>query len=376
MRRVLDHGRWIVVTLLLLGGLVVSSVCSGGADSERTARLGRLQTFVTAMQKKAAQVNRPRPFSDLVPAYDESAELGLAAASAFLGNLRRADELLTEMEEPSAQGLRAALRPSVDPIVQALRRAAGGRGSGRDHGVWSRVLQVAFLEAGDRAAWSEQVELWLVMRSLFERPKYSGFSPVAKFWSDDRVTCLDALALRQLASALAHVDAKTVLAWDPPWVLSNWVQPLLTRQPPTSIRRRLAAWRHGFDTRERELVAADELLAALPELAEGDCDWATREQQWQRFLGAVRSGAGATLPRSLDGLRQQELAFRRDLAQLRLLHLCLAWRLGEPLPAVLDPFTLTPFVVEADGDAATFRSPSTQPDLVRSATRLRATERR
>ncbi|MFN7590266.1 MAG: hypothetical protein ACK5UQ_17435, partial [Planctomycetota bacterium] len=113
MPRVLDHGRWIVVTLLLLGGLVVASVCSGGADSERTARLGRLQTFVTAMQKKAAQVNRPRPFSDLVPAYDESAELGLAAASAFLGNLRRADELLTEMEEPSAQGLRAALRPSV-----------------------------------------------------------------------------------------------------------------------------------------------------------------------------------------------------------------------------------------------------------------------
>lgn len=376
MRRVLDHGRWIVGTLLLLGGLVVASVYGGGADPERVARLGRLQAFVAAAQKKAAERDVPRPFCDLVPAFEEPTELGLTAASVFFGNLRHADELLTEMEEPSAQGLRAALRTSVDPIVQVLRRAAGGRGSGRDHGVWSRVLQVAFLEAGDRAAWSEQVELWLVMRSLLERPKHPGFHPAATFWSDDRVTCLDAVAVRQLASALAHVDAKTVLAWDPPWVLSNWVQQLLTRQPTTSVRRRLAAWRHGFNTRERELVAADELLAALPELAEGDCDWVTREQQWQRFLGAVRSGAGASLPRSLDGLRQHELAFRRDLAQLRLLRLCLAWRLGEPLPAVLDPFTLTPFVVEANGDAATFRSPSTQPGLVRGATRLGARESR
>jgi len=376
MRRVLDHGLLIVATAVLLGGMVVASVCSGGAGPERVARLGRLQTFVAAAQKKAAERDVPRPFCDLVPLYDEPAELGLTAAAAFFGNLRRADEMLAEMEEPSAQRLRAALRPSVDPIVQALRRAAGGRGSGRYHAVWSRVLQVAFLEAGDRAAWSEQVELWLVMRSLLERPKHSGFSPVAKFWSDDRVSCLDALALRQLASALAHVDAKTVLAWHPPWVLSNWVQQLLTRQPPTSIRRRLAVWRHGFDTRERELVAADELLAALPELAEGDCDWATREQQWQRFLGAVRSGAGASLPRSLDGLRQHELASRRDLAQMRLLRLCLAWRLGEPLPAVLDSFTLTPFVVEANGDAATFRSSSTQPGLVRGATRLGARESR
>jgi hypothetical protein len=60
MRRVLDHGRWIVGTLLLLGGLVVSSVCSGGADPERVARLGRLQAFVAAAQKKAAERDVPR----------------------------------------------------------------------------------------------------------------------------------------------------------------------------------------------------------------------------------------------------------------------------------------------------------------------------
>jgi hypothetical protein len=376
MRFVLDHGRWIVVTLLLLGGLVVASVCSGGADHERTARLGRLQTFVAAMQKKAAQVNRPRPFSDLVPACDEPAELGVAAASAFLGDLRGANEMLAEMEEPSAQGLRAALRPCLEPIVQALRRAAGG-GLSSDLIIFpGRVLLVAFLEAGDRAAWSEQVELWLVMRALPERSKYPSSGRVAPFWPDDRVTCLDAAALRQLASAIAHVDAKGSLSVDAPSALVNWLAPLLDRPAPTNLRRRLTAWRHGFDTHERELVAADELLAALPELADGDCVWDVREQQWQRFFAAVRSGAGALLPRYLDGLREEERSLRRELAQLRLLRLCIAWRLGEPLPAVLDPFTLTPFVVEANGDAATFRSPSTQPDLVRGATRLGAAEQR
>lgn len=375
MRRVLDHGRWIVVTLLLLGGLVVSSVCSGGVDSERVARLGRLQAFVAA-QKKAAQRDASRPFFDLVPAYEESAQLGLAAANWFQGDLRAMDAFLEEMEAADAQWMRAALRPSLEPIVQALRRAAGGRGPGV-LGTWSRrVLQIAVFEAGDRAAWNEQVELWLVLRSHLERPRQSTSSPDATFWSDERVTCLDVAALRLLGSALAHIDAKASLVANPPMALANWVEPLLVRPRPTSIRRRLAAWRHGFDAHERELVAADELLAALPELAAGDCVWDVREQQWQRFFAAVRSGAGASLPRSLEGLPQHERSLRRDLAQLRLLRLCLAWRLGEPLPAVLDPFTLTPFVVETNGDAATFRSPSTQPDLVRSATRLRAGEPR
>jgi hypothetical protein len=376
MRRVLDHGRWIVVTLLLLGGLVVASLCRGD-DSERAARLGRLQTFVAATQKKAAQRDPPRPFCDLVPAYDEPAQLGIAAATALLGDLRHAGEMLAQLEEPDAHEQRAVLRPCLEPIVQALRRAAGGRGSARELGAWSsRVLQVAFLEAGDRAAWSEQVEIWLVMRAVRERPRLPSFAPVSPFWTEQSFTSLDAAALRLLASALAHVDANTALTADPPMALANWVEPLLVRPRPTSIRRRLAAWRHGFDTHERELVAAGELLAALPELADGDCVWDVREQQWQRFFAAVRSGAGATLPRSLEGLRQHERSLRRDLAQLRLLRLCIAWQLGEPLPAVLDPFTLTPFVVETNGDAATFRSPSTQPDLVRGATRLGAAEQR
>lgn len=375
MRRVLDHGRWIVGALLLLGGLVVSSVCSGGVDSERVARLGRLQAFVAA-QKKAAQRDLPRPFFELVPAYEESAQLGLAAANWFQGDLRAMDAFLDEMEAADATWMRAALRPSLEPIVQALRRAAGGRGSGV-LGAWSRrVLQIAVFEAGDRAAWSEQVELWLVLRSHLERPRQSTPSPDATFWSDERVTCLDVAALRLLGSALAHIDAKASLVANPPMALANWVEPLLVRPRPTSLRRRLDAWRHGFDAHERELVAAEELLAALPELAVGHGDWAMREQQWERFFAAVSSGSRSILPRALVGLRQHECSLRRDLAQLRLLRLCIAWRLGEPRPAVLDPFTLTPFVVETNGDAATFRSPSTQPDLVRGATRLRATERR
>lgn len=378
MRRVLDHGLILVATLLLLGGLVVASVCSGGADPERVARLGRLQAFVAVTLEAAAQREQPRPFTGLVAVCDEPAELGRAAARALLGDLRRAREVLRELGEPDAHGQRAAVRPCFEPIVQALRRAAGGRGrfAGGIGACSEQVLQVAFLEAGDRAAWSEQVELWLVMRASHERPRSPTFSPVAAFWSDERLTNLDAAALRVLASALAHVDANAAIAADPPLVLANWVEPLLVRPGPTSLRRRLAAWRHGFDAHERELVAADELLAALPELAAGDCDWATRDRQWQRFLGAVRSGAGAGLPHTLEGLRQHELALRRDRAQLRLLRLCIAWRLGEPLPALLDPFTFTPFVVDANGDAATFRSPATQPDLARGATRLFATERR
>lgn len=102
MRRVLDHGRWIVVTLLLLGGLVVSSVCSGGVDSERVARLGRLQAFVAA-QKKAAQRDASRPFFDLVPAYEESAQLGLAAANWFQGDLRAMDAFLEASPPESAK---------------------------------------------------------------------------------------------------------------------------------------------------------------------------------------------------------------------------------------------------------------------------------
>lgn len=374
MRRALDHGLLIVATVLLLGGMVVASVCSGGADPERVARRGRLQAFVVATEKKAARRDVPRPFGELVPTYDESAQLGVAAAHAFQGDLRGVKEWLAAMEEPDAHAMRAALWPGLEPIVQVLRRAAGGSGSG-ELGDWSRrVLQVAVLEAGDRAAWSEQVELWFVTRALLERSRRTSSSPVAAFWSNQRLACLDAAALRMLASALAHVDAKAALTVDPAMALANWVEPLLARPRPTSLRRRLTAWRHGFDANERELVAADELLAALPELSAGDCDWGTRELLWQHFFAAVRSGSGASLPRTLDGLRHEERSIRRDLAQLRLLRLCLAWRLGEPLPAVLDPFTLTPFVVETNGDAAAFRSPSTQPDLVRSATRLGARE--
>ncbi|MDV2687562.1 hypothetical protein RYX56_24750, partial [Alkalihalophilus lindianensis] len=80
--------------------------------------------------KKAAQRDVPRPFGDLVPAYEEPAQLGLAAANWFQGDLRAMDAFLEEMEAADAQWMRAALRPCLEPIVQALRRAAGGRGSG------------------------------------------------------------------------------------------------------------------------------------------------------------------------------------------------------------------------------------------------------
>ena len=377
MPRVLDHGRWIVVTLLLLGGLVVASLCRGD-DSERAARRSRLHAFVAATQQaaNAATTGRCLP---LVAPVDEPADLCLAAAAVMLGSVPRTAGVLEDLEWPDASLDRAAARAGLEPIVDVLRRAAGGRGTcdrNVPQGLFAGVFRVAFLAAGDRAAWREQVELWLLELALNERVSPRRWQAVGASWPDERLLPLDADALRRLAAILAHLDANAPVVWDPAVGLASSVQQLLQRPRTALTSRRLSAWRHGFDVNERELVAADELIAALPELGAADCDWATRDRQWRSVVESVRAGAGAVLPRLFESHRQHERSLRRDLAQLRLLRLCIAWRLGEPLPAVLDPFTLTAFVVEANGDAATFRSPSTQPDLVRGATRLGARELR
>lgn len=370
MRFVLDHVLMLVAATLLLGGLVVASWTSDGDDGERLARLGRLQRFVATTRTAAAQRDEATSQTGLLLAHDEPAELGLAAAGALLGEPRRARNLIEDLCEPDAGWRRAAMRPVLDPIVQALRRAAGGRGRLPIGVSWPfQILLVAWHDAGDRRAWSEQVELWLVMHALLEHGKSGPNQFGVAFWNDERLLALDPAALQQLAAALARLDANAPLVGDPALALANHVQDLLARSHRTTLRGRLGAWRHGFDPRERELAAADELLAALPVLQSDTVDWASRELQWQRFFGAARSGTGAWLLRALGGMRQHEVALRRDLAQLRLLRLAIAWRLGESLPDLLDPFTLTTMLVEQRGEAATFRSPSTQPGLVRHATR-------
>jgi hypothetical protein len=126
------------------------------------------------------------------------------------------------------------------------------------------------------------------------------------------------------------------------------------------MRRRLAAWRSGFDPKRDALDALWRLHDGLPALATADVAWPARAAQWESFLAQVPDEHQTWFAAQW---RDCELRLRRDLASLRLVRLALAFRFGEALPALADPFADAPLQVHVDGDVATFRS-AAGPDVL------------
>jgi hypothetical protein len=238
-----------------------------------------------------------------------------------------------------------------------------------------QALRVAQLYAVDRRAWTEQVAWWAIASAVFERSRPESMPCCfGSSWPDARLWRLDRAALVQLGGVVRGLDERTVPVDD----VRTWLRPrvsfLLLPSVPPRWRDRLAAWQHGFDAYERERIAADELIAALPLLESFDVPWSVRQHQWRRVADGIRLGAGARLVAGLDA--EWEFVWRQELARLRLLRLVIAWRLGEPLPNLLDPFTLQPIALETRGDDATFRCAAPGMVLVRHSSRAFAREPR
>jgi hypothetical protein len=131
-----------------------------------------------------------------------------------------------------------------------------------------------------------------------------------------------------------------------------------------SLRRRLNAWGSGFqDPRSRELDVFCQLHDNLPTLANADVAWPARAVQWNAFLAPLSVGGATAWAALANWWREGELRLRRDLASLRLVRLALAFRFGDELPVLDDPFADALLQVRIDGDVATFRS-AAEPEVL------------
>lgn len=350
--------------LLSCAGMFLAASSGRGAGEERAARRARLQAFVGMKQVDLHPIR--------VMAQSAAPE-GLVLATweivSQVLETQMSGAMLLRLEAETAVAERAAAWPVLEPIVQSLAAVPGlerRRVAGRQQVL--RALRVAQLHAVDRRAWTEQVTWWEIASAVFERSLPSEFPCCfGGDWPDDRLSRLDRPALLRLGDVVRGMDERTIAVDDVRSSLRQQLPFLLLPSVPPRWRDRLAAWQFGFDAYERERVAADELIAALPLLEPYDVPWSVRRDQWRRFVDSVRRGAGA---RMADGWGDaREFHWRQEQARLRLLRLVIAWRLGEPLPDLLDPFTLQPIAVETRGDGATFRCEAPGAVLVRHAAR-------
>jgi len=370
MLRIGAKGMVATAALLSCVGLFAAASGRGGGE-ERAARRARLQAFVGTKHVDLHPVRVVAP--SVAP---EGLVLATWEIVSQVLEPQVSGAMLLRLEAEAAVAERAAAWPVLEPIVQSLAAVPGlerRRVAGR-HQVL-RALRVAQLHAADRRAWTEQVTWWEIASAVFERSLPSEFPCCfGGDWPDERLMRLDRPALRRLGDVVRGMDERTIAVDDVRLSLRQQLPFLLLPSVPPRWRDRLAAWQFGFDAYERERVAADELIAALPLLEPYDVPWSVRQEQWRRFVDSVRRGVGARLAEGWGDPR--EFVWRQEQARLRLLRLVIAWRLGEPLPNLLDPFTLQPIAVEARGDGTSFRCESPGAVLVRRAARAFVPESR
>ncbi|MBL8755262.1 MAG: hypothetical protein JNK15_18325, partial [Planctomycetes bacterium] len=112
----------------------------------------------------------------------------------------------------------------------------------------------------------------------------------------------------------------------------------------------LAAWRNGFSLRRAGMDRALEVAATVQQFDEAtpvDEPWPERRLRLAALIAREAAAGGYAYMSWFAGLDEHEAAARRGVANLRLLRVAVAARLGQPLPVVADPLGRGPVRLES-----------------------------
>ncbi|MBL8752474.1 MAG: hypothetical protein JNK15_04155, partial [Planctomycetes bacterium] len=278
---------------------------------------------------------------------------------------------LAKLSGPDKVAERTAARSALAPIVALAQRLAhNGARVQWETGAVAGILRIAQADAWDRGAASEAVGYWLDEARMWRDGRFDGSKwPRSSVWPDDRVRRLDVAAARLLAAGLERLDA----TWPP----HTDVVRFMAKHARGTLEGgwsagRLRALRHGFfDPADAELAACDALIAGLPRMQPPRSGLVARMQQWGEWATHDGDWSWTAVGAQVDQLRLRESSHLLGITEVRLLRLALAFRLGEPLPELVDPISGGPFDVRIEGNVASFRSTANGDEQVRWAERPR-----
>jgi len=267
---------------------------------------------------------------------------------------------LTQRGQPLGEGARREIAPTLANALLSIRRGVRcatvlPKGRSFDSFGLEAVVDDALDQAFAAHDTRTLVELF-VDRWVFIGHVWSPGHPRPEF-QDDWLHALDADSARWFGAVLGRLDVRHCCFMSPAGWIAWYVGEIADRTPlQQSFESGLSAWRWGFDSHWRGLVACDRLVAGLPELAPPASDWTRRQGQIATFgsaLGDIEEGWATRVP---DWVKVHESQLRAVLTHLRLLRLAVAFVHGLELEHLADPLGSGPIEVEIRGDEATFRS--------------------
>lgn len=370
-------GKWITgaAVALVLGGMWFASMQHGAGGDVRA----RLQQFVAAADARAAAAdhrhqapwgatNAGSAFAHYDTAVAEARALGLLGFEWHVPH-ERGRERNGAIVTPDRL---AELRHGWKPVVAELQHGAHAHDRRRSRGAVNHHVLVDVAQAEVDARWREghqheAVGLWLELLTVCVDAQWTaGGGAVAEsiaFWRDARLAELSRADREQLATALARLDPRLAVQPDPRAIVASNVhlRDLLQGSfPPASLRRRVRAWQFGFDPAAREMAALWELAERTAVFDTPTTDGGANRAQWQALLAPCRSTTTVQTEHIVSWLGHTVDCQRRDLTELRLLRLALAFRCDESPPELADPFADVSLTVAVDADEAVFASASGQ----------------
>lgn len=261
--------------------------------------------------------------------------------------------------EPRADIKPQGLLADAAPLLAALHRGAHARDarpSGPGPGFALDVAFMAAREARDRSNWSTAVPLWLdaataALDSSSER------LVADTMWSMTEVAALPPAIRRQLDRGLEILDRRLDHAADPASIIAPYAGDLLDGDNDWSLEQRLQSWDHGFDPTSKLLDSFATVLPHLTTLEPEALSGREREQQWQKFRRSLAHDKWDFLTEHAVACAEAaERTHRRVRTALRMLRIGLAAVGGEPLPALIDPYSGTAFAIESRSDEVVVHS--------------------
>ena len=267
---------------------------------------------------------------------------------------------LLQRGKPLGDDARRELAPVLATALQSIRhgvRCASVLPKGRS--VDAFTLEAVVGDALDRAFAAHDtrslVELFVDRWVLVDHLWATWIKPLE--FRDEWLHALDVGSAGWFDAVLHRLDDRHGCTARPARMIARHVLLIADRTPlQQSFEQALSAWRWGFDSYWRELVACDRLVAALPELEPPASDWTQRQGQIATFGGALGDIEARWAYWVPDRVKGEEWQRRTALTDLRLLRLAVAFVHGLALPRLADPLGSGLIEVEIRGNEATFRS--------------------